>query len=82
MKNKNIEPLATDLATIGERMAVIRNEAGHTVRSLANVASVDKFTVTRIEHGRNWPRLDVLQRMLSACGYRLLISKNSLEDEK
>ena len=73
--------LLCDRKLLGLFLKKIRNSSGHSVRALAEKACVNPSTVQRLEAGLYSPRVDVLQRILSAIGYSLSIRKNG-DDEK
>lgn len=62
----------------GSILREARTRAGLSQRALASLAGVKQPVVSRIEAGREQPSLTTLERLVSACGYRLTLS---LEDE-
>ena len=60
-----------------------RQRAGLSQRALAEAAGVSPSTVARIERGRIEPTLDLLLRLVHACGLelRMRLAPRVLEDE-
>lgn len=67
--------LFCDKKLLGLFLKKIKNSSGHSVRALAEKACVNPSTIQRLESGLYSPRVDVLQRILSAIGYSLSIEK-------
>jgi len=54
-------------------LRLARRRAGLSQRGLAQRAGVPQPAIARIESGRSSPRVDTLDRLLSACGMDLEI---------
>lgn len=54
---------------IGAKLKHLRlRKFGKNVRFFEEKSGVSRGSVPGIEEGKNWPRLDVLEKWLSACG--------------
>ncbi|HVS63163.1 MAG TPA: helix-turn-helix domain-containing protein [Thermoanaerobaculia bacterium] len=57
----------------GAFLCYARRKSGQSQRQLAFRAGVSQPEVARVESGRSQPRIDTLQRLLRAAGYRLCL---------
>jgi transcriptional regulator with XRE-family HTH domain len=69
MMDKRIEERADAeiLAELGRRLAMLRKAAGHTQAEAAELAALDRSTVSRAEQGDN-PNLLTVVRLLRVYG--------------
>lgn len=58
---------------------VARDRAGLTQRELAARAGISPSTVARIERGRMEPTLDLLLRLVEACGFDLRMRLTTID---
>ena len=63
----------TDRKSLGAYLKREREAQGISVRKMAVLAEIRPATVQNVEKGSFTPRLDVLQRMLSALGKSIQI---------
>jgi transcriptional regulator with XRE-family HTH domain len=55
----------------GYNLALARGEAGMTQVELSARASINRVTLSRMENGRCYPRLDQLVRLAAAVGVQV-----------
>jgi transcriptional regulator with XRE-family HTH domain len=60
--------------TAAQLLRRARAEARLTQRDVARIGDVPQATVARVERGTVSPRVDTLERLLAACGYRLALA--------
>lgn len=61
---------------IGSTIATRRNELKYSVRGLAELCGVSYQTITKIEHGRYNPSLDVLVKISDALKMEINLELN------
>ena len=59
--------------SISDKIRLLREKRGLSVRQLAQLAKVDKSTVSNIETGKRSPRVDVVSDILECLGASLEI---------
>jgi len=62
--------LAEDRESFGQRVAMIRHQAGWTQENLAEASGLDRKTINRIENGRHSPSLDRVFVLAYALGVK------------
>ena len=60
---------------IGERIRELRNEAGLTVRGLADLSDVSYQNITKIENGKYNVSIDILSKVTDALNAKIEIIK-------
>jgi DNA-binding XRE family transcriptional regulator len=63
-----------DRNTLGQYIRGVRVSQGISIRKMAEMANIRPSTVQNVEKGSFTPRLDIVQKMLSALNKRLNIS--------
>lgn len=58
---------------IGERIRQLRNEAGLTVRGLADLSEVSYQNITKIENGKYNVSIDILSKVTDALNAKIEI---------
>lgn len=56
------------LVDLGNNIRTIRIKKGHTMRTLAGLADMDKTHILKIEHGETDPKFTTLCRIAGALG--------------
>lgn len=56
---------------LGQLIAQIRNQKGLTLHKLSELSGLSDSAILRWESGDTMPRVDNLQRLLGAMGYKL-----------
>ncbi|TBL68018.1 helix-turn-helix domain-containing protein [Paenibacillus thalictri] len=66
------ELMAIDFAaTLVAKIIIRRKDLGWTQAELANVAGLKQSAVARIESGATVPRIDTIQKLAKAVGFKL-----------
>lgn len=63
------------MSELGKLIAQIRNQKGLTLCKLSQLSGISDSAILRWESGDTMPRVDNLQRLLGAMGYKLQIVK-------
>ena len=63
---------------LGQLIAQIRNQKGLTLCKLSQLSGISDSAILRWESGDTMPRVDNLQRLLGAMGYKLQIVKKKV----
>jgi transcriptional regulator with XRE-family HTH domain len=58
---------------VGSVLRRAREAAGLTQRAVAEISGIAQPAIARIESGAVTPRVDTLERLLAACGRRLVV---------
>lgn len=64
---------------IGRLVAEHRNACGLSVRALAAASGVSAQNITKIENGKYNPSIDLLDKLISAMGCEITITKRQEE---
>lgn len=64
---------------IGNRIRELRNEAGLSVRGLANLSAVSYQNITKIENGKYNVSIDILSKVTEALNAKIEIVKREEE---
>lgn len=62
---------------IGALLAQKRNEAGYSVRALAELAGVSYQNITKLENGKYNVSIDILSKIVNALGCEIDIKKKT-----
>lgn len=60
-------------------LADLRKMRGYTIREFANMCGYSATTIVNIEQCKFSPRIEVVEQMLSALGYRLTVENDIKE---
>lgn len=60
---------------LGSLIASIRNQKGYSLAKLSDLSGLSDSAILRWESGDTMPRVDNLQKLLGAMGYKLQIVK-------
>jgi len=60
----------------GTMLRQVRMKKKMSIRHLAELAGVNKSTITRIENNETSPTIDVIERILSALSMRLRVEEH------
>lgn len=68
------------MSELGNLIAQIRNQKGLTLCKLSQLSGISDSAILRWESGDTMPRVDNLQRLLGAMGYKLQIVKKEVKE--
>lgn len=63
--------MKNELAALGGRVKMIRQDKGLSIRDVAELASINKSQIVRIESGQSDPHYTTLLRLAQAMGVSL-----------
>jgi len=63
------------MSGLGQILAQIRKQKGMTLDAVGQLSGLSESAILRWESGDTMPRVDNLQRLLGAMGYKLQIVK-------
>lgn len=63
---------------LGEKIAILRNEAGFSQEKLASSLDVKQSTISKIENGKWNITLSYLEAILDILGYEIKFEKKSI----
>ncbi|OFV69279.1 helix-turn-helix domain-containing protein [Acetobacterium wieringae] len=67
---------------VGGILSGIRTKKGMSLKKLYHLSGVADSVIHRWETGETMPRIDVLQKVLNAMGYKLQIVKKEKKNDK